>query len=84
MLKKGLRYKHYKLYAINPTDRPKRCAFSTDTVHEMYNNERFLQKIVFSDEATFHVCGHIYPQNARMCLLKILAHALSTKITDLN
>ncbi|GBO29044.1 hypothetical protein AVEN_271697-1 [Araneus ventricosus] len=30
------------------------------------NDERFLRKIVFSDEATFHVCGHVHRHNVRV------------------
>ncbi|GBL80724.1 hypothetical protein AVEN_225362-1 [Araneus ventricosus] len=30
------------------------------------NDEHFLRKIVFSDEATFHVCGHVHRHNVRV------------------
>lgn len=35
-------------------------------LHEINNDERFLQKIVFSDEATFHVCGHVHRHNVQI------------------
>ncbi|CAJ0942841.1 unnamed protein product, partial [Ranitomeya imitator] len=35
-------------------------------LHEIDNDSRFLQKIVFSDEATFHICGHVHRHNFRI------------------
>ncbi|GFU25435.1 uncharacterized protein NPIL_170651 [Nephila pilipes] len=35
-------------------------------LHEIGNDERFLQKIMFCDEVTFHVCGHVYSQIVRI------------------
>ncbi|GBM12225.1 hypothetical protein AVEN_21028-1 [Araneus ventricosus] len=69
VLKKRLHFSGYKLqllHAIKPADRPKRFAFATDMLNEIDSDERFLRKIMFSDEATFHVCGHIHCHNVRV------------------
>ena len=63
ILKKGLCFTGYRLHllhAIHPTDRPKRFDFATQMLDEIDNAEQFLRKIVFSDEATFRVCGHVH------------------------
>ena len=66
--------KHLKLYAyklqilqaLKPNDRPQRAAFATDMLERIDNDPNFLTMIMFSDEATFHVSGHVNRHNVRI------------------
>lgn len=69
VLKKRLRFTGYRLqllHAIKETDKPKRFEFASDMLNEIENDQQFLKRIVFSDEATFHVCGHVHRYNVRI------------------
>jgi hypothetical protein len=35
-------------------------------LNEIDNDELFLERIVFSDEATFHISGHVHGHNIRI------------------
>ena len=45
-----LQFRHH----IKPTERPKRVHFATDMLNKIDDDERFLQRVLFTDEATFH------------------------------
>ena len=69
VLKKRLRFIGYRLqllHAIHTTDRPKQFDFATQMLDEIDIDEQFLKKIVFSNEATFHVCGHVQRNNTKI------------------
>ena len=59
-------YKLQLLQALKPNDRPQRAAFATDMLERIDNDPNFLTMIMFSDEATFHVSGHVNRHNVRI------------------
>jgi transposase len=62
VLRKCLQFKPYKfqmVQALKPTDRPKRRQFCVD-LQERLEMDGFKDRLVFTDEATFHLCGKIY------------------------
>lgn len=64
VLKKRLKltpYKIQRLHAMKPDDNRKRYDFAVDTLEG-----NFLNRILFSDEATFHVSGHVHCHNVRI------------------
>lgn len=64
ILKKDLRLKAYKIQLVQelkPTDYLNRVTF----VQEMMNRFRNFNNILFSDEANFHLNGHVNKQNCR-------------------
>ena len=60
-LRKTLRFYPYNkvksIHAMNPEVRPARILFAETMLHNIGHDERYLQRICFSDEATFHVAG---------------------------
>jgi len=48
---------------IKPDDRPKRVKFAAFMLNTIDEDETFLQRICFSDEATFHVNGCVNRRN---------------------
>jgi hypothetical protein len=69
VLKKLLRFTGYKLqllHAIQPGDTHKRQDFTANMLNEIDNDKLFLQRIAFSDEATFHISGHVHRHNIRI------------------
>lgn len=68
VLRRRLLYKPYRLQlvqALKPNDKVKRIEFCDDMLHMMEDNG-FLQRIVYSDEATFHVSGKVNRHNVRI------------------
>ncbi|GFV02430.1 DUF4817 domain-containing protein [Trichonephila clavipes] len=62
VLHKRLRLTAYKvqiLLAIKPDDYAKRYGFAVDMLHRLDADEHFLNRILFSDESTFHVSGMV-------------------------
>ena len=51
---------------IKPNDRPLRAHFAAEMLLRIENNNSYLYNIVFSDEATFHLCGKINKHNCRI------------------
>lgn len=69
ILKKNLNMKAYKLQIlqqITPDDKLKRKHFAITVLDRLFTDKNFLKKIVFSDEATFHVCGKVNKHNVRI------------------
>jgi hypothetical protein len=69
VLKKRLRFTGYKLqllHTIRPGDNHKRYDFALDILNEIDNDEQSLRRVMFSDEATFHVSGHDHLHNVRI------------------
>jgi hypothetical protein len=68
-LKNHLRFTGYKiqlLLAIRPGDNRKRYDFVVDILNEIDKDEQFLHRVMFSDEATFRVSGHVQRHNIRI------------------
>jgi hypothetical protein len=58
VLHKHLRLHTYKIqprHGIKVTDRPKRVKFANFMLSEIDDNEGYLQRVMFTDEATFHI-----------------------------
>lgn len=58
-------YKLQLLQALKPTDKLKRLEFSI-FMQEAMQDENFASRLVFSDEATFHVNGKVNRHNVRI------------------
>jgi hypothetical protein len=68
ILRKRLRLKLYRLQllqALNPQDHNLRFQFCVD-FQQRLEEDGFAEKLVFSDEATFHVCGKVNRHNVRI------------------
>lgn len=68
VLRKRLLYKPYRLQlvqALKPNDKVKRIEFC-DVMLQMMEDDGFLQRIVYSDEATFHLSGKVNRHNVRI------------------
>lgn len=69
VLRKKLRLYAYKVQlvqALEPNDRPKRMQFATDMLRRIENGDGFLRRILFCDEACFHVSGTVNRHNVRI------------------
>lgn len=53
-------------HEIKNTYRPKRVAFAVDILGNIDDDARYLERIVFTDEATFHVNGVVNRHNCRI------------------
>jgi len=68
ILRKRLRVRGYQLLllqALNPQDHNARFHFCVD-FEQRLEEDGFAEKLVFSDEATFHVCGKVNRHNVRI------------------
>jgi hypothetical protein len=66
VLRKGLSFQPYKfqlLQELKPNDRPHRRDFCTGMLNRLEEDNLFLDKIVFSDEASFHLSGKVNRHN---------------------
>jgi hypothetical protein len=54
------------LHAFRPGDNRKRYDFSVDILNQTDKDEQFLHRVMFSDEATFRVSGHVHQNNVRI------------------
>lgn len=66
---KRLRHYAYKvqlLQALKPTDKPQHKQLAVDMLAKIYANNYFLEKICFSNESTFHVCGKLNGHNVHI------------------
>lgn len=59
-------YKIQLLHEIKPTDRPRRTDFAVEILQRIDNDPNFLQNVLFTDEATFHVNGSVNRHNCRI------------------
>ena len=69
VLQKCLRLLAYKIQLkqeIKPDDRPKRVEFATFMLNAIDEDENFLQRICFLDEATFYVNGCVNRHNCHI------------------
>jgi hypothetical protein len=68
ILRKRLCVKGYRLQllqALNPQDHNRRLHFWVD-FQQRLEEDGFAEKLVFSDEVTFHVCGKVNHHNVRI------------------
>jgi len=68
ILRKHLRVREYRLQllqALNPQDQNLRFHFCVD-FQQRLKEDGFAEKLVFSDEATFHVRGKVNCHNVRV------------------
>uniref|UniRef100_A0A1B6F3H6 Uncharacterized protein n=1 Tax=Cuerna arida TaxID=1464854 RepID=A0A1B6F3H6_9HEMI len=68
ILRKRLKFKPYKLQllqALKENDKVKRLNFC-ESMQGLMKDEDFVKHFVFSDEATFHLCGKVNRQNVRI------------------
>ena len=61
-----LAYKVQMLQRLQPNDKPKRKEFADNMLHRISEDEEFLKRICFSDEATFQVSGKLNKHNVRI------------------
>lgn len=69
VLHKQLRLYAYKVqlvHALQPDDAPRRAEFAADMLQRIDDDDRFLKRVLFSDEATFHVSGVLNRHNVRI------------------
>lgn len=69
VLHKNLRLYAYKvqlLQALEPNDKPRRKEFAVNMLERISEDETFLRRVCFSDEATFHVSGKLNKHNVRI------------------
>jgi hypothetical protein len=52
--------------AVTPDDRVDRKEFAVTMLEKLDEDNEFLRKIMFSDEATFHISGEVNKQNVRI------------------
>jgi ribosomal protein S18 acetylase RimI-like enzyme len=63
---KLLAYKLQLVQHIQPCDKPQRVNFETFMLEQLTADDSYLQKILFSDEATFHTHGVVNCHNCRI------------------
>ena len=69
VLHKNLRLYAYKvqmLQALQPNDMPRRKEFALNMLQRISEDEAFLKRVCFSDEATFHISGKLNKYNVRI------------------
>ena len=54
------------LQEIQPNDMPRRKEFAVNMLQRISEDEAFLERVCFSDEATFHVSGKLNKHNVRI------------------
>ena len=68
-LRKRLYFRGFKqqlLHEIKPGDYDMRFNFGVEVLDRIDSDPNFLNKIVVSDEATFHVSGRVHKHNVRI------------------
>ena len=67
VLHKNLRLYAYKVQqTLQPNDMPRRKKFAVNMLQQISEDEAFLKRVCFSDEATFHVSGKLNKHNVRI------------------
>ena len=54
------------LQALQPNDMQRRKEFAVNMLQRISEDEAFLKRVCFSDEATFHVSGKLNKHNVRI------------------
>ena len=69
VLRKRFRLHDYKLQIVQtlkPDDHPRRAAFAEEILQRIDDDNDYLNSVVFSDEATFHVPGKVNKHDIRI------------------
>ncbi|KFM62664.1 hypothetical protein X975_23064, partial [Stegodyphus mimosarum] len=67
VIKKKLRLQKVQIVQVlEPDDRPRKMAFATDILRRIEDAAEFLKRIMFSDEASFHLSGIVNCPNVRI------------------
>ena len=69
VLHKRLRLRAYKIQLVQklqPNDLPPRYEFASDMLLKIDIENGYMQKVVFTDESTFHVCGIVNRHNCHI------------------
>ena len=69
VLHKNLRlyvYKVQMLQALQPNDMPRQKEFAVNMLQRISEDEAFLKRVCFSDEATFYVSGKLNKHNVKI------------------
>lgn len=69
ILRKRLHLRAYKLqllHQLKPDDCRKRASFCDEMIQRIDENPRYVDSLLFSDEATFHICGKVNRHNCRI------------------
>ena len=66
VLHKNLRLYAYMLQALQSNDMPRQKEFAVNMLQRISENEAFVKRVCFSDEATFHVSGKLNKHNVRI------------------
>lgn len=67
VVRKRLKLRPYRLQllqALKPTDHGLRANFANDVL--FHDDANFMDRVVFSDESTFHLSGHVNTHNVRI------------------
>ena len=54
------------LQSLQPNDMPRRKEFAVNMLQRISEDEAFLKRVCFSDEATFYVSGKLNKHNVRI------------------
>ena len=54
------------LQALQPNNMPRKKEFAVNMLQRISEDEAFLKRVCFSDEATFHVSGKLNKHNVRI------------------
>jgi hypothetical protein len=54
------------VHDLEPNDRPQRQQFAIEMLDRIDQNPNYLSNVMFSDEATFHICGKVNRHNGRI------------------
>ena len=54
------------LQELKPNDGPKHKAFALEMLSHIEDDENYLKKVMFTDEAYFHVSGKVNQHNVRI------------------
>lgn len=66
VVRKRLQLRPYRLellQALKPTDHGLRANFANDML--FHDDDDFMDRVVFSDESTFHLSGHVNTKSSR-------------------
>jgi hypothetical protein len=63
-------YKEQLVEALEPDDNPRHAAFATEMLQRMDEDNDYLRRVCFSDEATCHTSGKVNRHNVRICGLE--------------
>ena len=55
------------LQALQPNDMPRRKEFAVNMLQRISEDEAFLRRVCFSDEATFRVSRKLNKRNVKIC-----------------